>query len=93
MTYLARVAEVTLGAKPLEEMQCFKRTVCIVGATSTIVQNEHNNGFVLEQNEPMTLAKGVEHFKDMLQSMRSTIESDPTSRLDDFPIIQQILGR
>ena len=41
----------------------------------------------------MTLAKGVEHFKNMLQSMKDTIENDPTATMDDFPIIQQVLGR
>ena len=88
--YIARVAEMSLSAKPLDEMQCFKRIVCIVGATGGSLQKVDNDAeIVVTKNQPITLAKGIEQFVNMLQSMTETIETD----MDEFPIIQQIIGR
>ena len=89
---LARVAEMSLAAKPIEEMQCFKRTVCLVGATTSL-KEESDASIRVGKSEPMTLAKGVEHFKDMLESMKDTIIRNPGTNMEEFPIIQQILGR
>jgi len=87
----ARVAEMTLAAKPIEEMQCFKRTVCLVGATSQ--QKEESDANIrVGKSEPMTLANGVEHFKEMLLSMKTTIIDNPSTNMNEFPTIQQILG-
>ena len=92
MELLARVAEMTLAAKPIEEMQCFKRTVCLVGATSQ--QKEESDANIrVGKSEPMTLANGVEHFKEMLLSMKNTIIDNPSTNMNEFPTIQQILGR
>ena len=80
----------SLSAKPLDEMQCFKRIVCIVGATGGSLQKVDNDAeIVVTKNQPITLAKGIEQFVNMLQSMTETIETD----MDEFPIIQQIIGR
>jgi len=87
----ARVAEMSLAAKPIEEMQCFKRTVCLVGATTSL-KEESDSNIRVGKSEPMTLAKGVEHFKDMLESMKDTITRNPGTNMEEFPIIQQILG-
>ena len=71
-------------------MQCFKRIVCIVGATSGSLQKVDNDAeIVVTKNQPITLAKGIEQFVNMLHSMTETIETD----MDEFPIIQQIIGR
>lgn len=82
----------SLAAKPVEELQCFKRTVCLVGATSSQKVDTDAN-IRVGKSEPMTLAKGVEHFKEMLLTMKNTITSNPSSNMDEFPTIQQILGR
>jgi len=87
----ARVAEMSLAAKPIEELQCFKRTVCLVGATGS-QKEETDTNIRVGKSEPMTLAKGVEHFKDMLQTMKDTITSNPSASMEEFPTIQQILG-
>ena len=80
----------SLSAKPLDEMQCFKRIVCIVGATGGSLQKVDNDAeIVVTKNQPITLAKGIEQFVNMLHSMTETIETD----MDEFPIIQQIIGR
>ena len=80
----------SLSAKPLNEMQCFKRIVCIVGATGGSLQKVDNDAeIVVTKNQPITLAKGIEQFVNMLHSMTETIETD----MDEFPIIQQIIGR
>jgi len=85
----ARVAEMSLSAKPLNEMQCFKRIVCIVGATGGSVEKVDDDAeIVVTKNQPITLAKGIEQFVNMLQSMTETIETD----MNEFPIIQQIIG-
>ena len=82
----------SLAAKPIEEMQCFKRTVCLVGATSS-QKEESDTNIRVGKSEPVTLAKGVEHFKDMLQSMKDTITRNSGASMEEFPIVQQILGR
>ena len=80
----------SLSAKPLDEMQCFKRIVCIVGATGGSLQKVDNDAeIIVTKNQPLTLAKGIEQFVNMLHSMTETIETD----MDEFPIIQQIIGR
>ena len=84
----------SLAAKPIAQLQCFKRTVCIVGATGTReVKEETGAKIIVGKSQPMTLATGIEHFKTMLESMRETIEDDPTTSMDEFPVIQQVLGR
>ena len=80
----------SLSAKPSNEMQCFKRIVCIVGATGGSLQKVDNDAeIIVTKNQPITLAKGIEQFVNMLHSMTETIETD----MDEFPIIQQIIGR
>ena len=50
----------TLAAKTKEDMRCFKKTVCIVGATSPLqkLQEESARGI-----KPITLAHGVDQFR------------------------------
>ena len=80
----------TLAAKTKEDMRCFKKTVCIVGATSPLqkLQEESARGI-----KPITLAHGVDQFRQILQLMVDNIKKDPKHNIEDFPVIHQILGR
>ena len=81
----------TLAAKSTEKLRCFQRTVCIVGAT--ILTTETQDKTILGKSRPMTLAKGIDQFRQMLELMRETIENDPSTSMEEFPVIQQVLGR
>ena len=84
----------TLGAKSSEEMQCFKRAVCLVGATAPIQKLQEEARAAAGETKPViTLAKGVDQFRQILELMVQNINEDPNHNLDDFPIIHQILGR
>ena len=92
--HLARVAEMTLAAKSIEEMRCFQRSVCIVGATiPTKETTDETRTPMVGKSRPITLAKGIEQFRKMLELMTDTIKGTPTTSMKDFPVIQQVLGR
>lgn len=89
----ARVAEMTLAAKSIEEMRCFQRSVCIVGATiPTKETTDETRTPMVGKSRPITLAKGIEQFRKMLELMTDTIKGTPTTSMKDFPVIQQVLG-
>ena len=71
-------------------MRCFKKTVCIVGATAPLQKLQEETARNIKQ---ITLAHGVDQFRQILQLMVDNIKKDPKHNINDFPVIHQILGR
>ena len=80
----------TLGAKSKQEMSCFRKTVCIVGATAPVQKLQEE---ALTHIKQIALAQGVDQFRQILQLMVDNIKKDPNQDTKDFPVIHQILGR
>ena len=81
----SRLAEISMASKTRKEMDCFKRTVCIVGATMDKQPRESVS--------PTTLAKGIDQFRKILELMVTEIQHSPDQRMEDYPNIHQVLGR
>lgn len=89
-----RLAEISLASKTTEEMQCFKRTMCVVGATMEYEAFTNNNN----NKDSITLAKGVDQFREILELMVDDIKANkanyaPNTPEQTFPNIFQVLGR
>lgn len=87
-TQSARMAEISLASKSQEELRCFKRTLCIVGAT---MNNARENPESRTLN-PTTLAKGVDQFRQILEMMVEDISNNQQERMEDYPNVHQVLG-
>ena len=85
-TQSAKMAEMSLASKTAQGLQCFKRTLCIVGATMDTAQNSRSLS-------PTTLAKGVDQFRHILELMVQDIAQSRQEREEDYPNIHQVLGR
>ena len=83
----AKLTEISLAAKSKEEMQCFKKTVCVVGATMDKKERR------IKAVSGVTLARGVHQFTKILELMISDIEQSSYHMAQDFPHIYQVLGR
>ena len=87
-TQSAKMAEMSLSSKSAKELHCFKRTLCIVGAT---MEGRLQNG--RSALSPTTLAKGVDQFRQILELMVQDIAQNRQEREEDYPNIHQVLGR
>ena len=85
-TQSAKMAEMSLSSRTAKELQCFKRTLCIVGATMENGQNGRSLS-------PTTLAKGVDQFRQILELMVKDVAQSRQERTEDYPNIHQVLGR
>merc|ERR1712088_12282 len=88
-TQSARMAEISLASKSQEELRCFKRTLCIVGATMKNNSRENPESRTLN---PTTLAKGVDQFRQILEMMVEDISNNQQERMEDYPNVHQVLG-
>jgi len=86
-TQSAKMAEISLASKTAGELKCFKRTLCIVGATMQIQEAKEHRSF-----SPTTLAKGVDQFRQILEIMVDDIAKSEKERMEDYPVVHAVLG-